>query len=237
MLELIWLIPILPLLGFLINGMLAKRFNFSEKLIGGVAVSTVFLAFIISVLAVINYSSWVKTANNPTNSTNQAVIEKQVAPPYVAKQFSYTWITGGKAVLSEGQSKADYKLADFRIEWSYQIDHLSAVYILFITFVGLLIHIFSIGYMKGEAGFARFFAYLNLFMFMMLTLVLGSNLLMLFVGWEGVGLCSYLLIGFYLTKNDAARASKKAFILNRVGDLGLSLAIIAVFSTFGSVQY
>ena len=240
MLELIWLIPILPLLGFLINGMLAKRFNFSEKLIGGVAVSTVFLAFVISVLAVINYSSWVKTANNPTNSTNstnQAVTQKQVAPPYVAKQFSYTWITGGKAVLSEGQSKADYKLADFRIEWSYQIDHLSALYILFITFVGLLIHIFSIGYMKGEAGFARFFAYLNLFMFMMLTLVLGSNLLMLFVGWEGVGLCSYLLIGFYLTKNDAAQASKKAFILNRVGDLGLILAIIALFSTFGTLQY
>lgn len=237
MLELIWLIPILPLLGFLINGMLAKRFNFSEKLIGGVAVASVFLAFVISVLALISYSSWVKTANNPTNSTNQTTAQKQAAPPYVAKQFSYTWITGGKAVLSEGQSKADYKLADFRIEWSYQIDHLSGLYILFITFVGLLIHIFAIGYMKGEAGFARFFAYLNLFMFMMLTLVLGSNLLMLFVGWEGVGLCSYLLIGFYLTKNDAAQASKKAFILNRVGDLGLVLAIIALFSTFGTLQY
>lgn len=237
MLELIWLIPILPLLGFLINGIMAKRFNFSEKLIGSIAVATVFLAFVISVLAVVNYSSWVKTANIPTNSTNQANTQNQIAPPYIAKQFSYTWITGGKAVLSEGQSKADYKLADFRIEWSYQIDHLSGVYILFITFVGLLIHIFSISYMKGEAGFARFFAYLNLFMFMMLTLVLGSNLLMLFVGWEGVGLCSYLLIGFYLAKNDAALASKKAFILNRVGDLGLVLAIIALFSTFGTLQY
>lgn len=222
MLELIWLIPILPLLGFLINALLARKFQFPEKLVGSIAVATVFLAFVLSVFSVFSYSSW-STQNN-----NQ---------PYIAKSTSYTWISGGKATISEGKHKAEHQLKDFQIEWSYQIDHLSGLYILFVTFVGLLIHIFAIGYMHGQKGFARFFAYLNLFMFMMLTLVLGSNLLMLFVGWEGVGLCSYLLIGFYMNRQDAALASKKAFIFNRIGDLGLLLAIFALFATFGTLQY
>ncbi len=224
MLELIYLIPILPLIGFLLNALVARKLNFPEKIVGSIAVATVFLSFILSVFVTINYASWSKQSQN----LNQ---------PYVAKTASYTWIPGGKATISEGKHKTEHQLKDFRIEWSYQIDHLSSLYILFVTFVGLLIHIFAIGYMHGQAGFARFFAYLNLFMFMMLTLVLGSNLLMLFVGWEGVGLCSYLLIGFYLTRKDAALASKKAFIFNRIGDLGLLLAIFALFSTFGSLQY
>src|SRR5262249_2217582 len=141
-----------------------------------------------------------------------------------------------KAVISEGKY-AQKRQADFTIEWSYQLDRLSGLYILFVTFVGFLIHVFAIGYMHGEESFARFFAYLNLFMFMMLTLVLGSNLLMLFVGWEGVGLCSYLLIGYYMTREEAAAASKKAFIVNRIGDFGFALAILGLFATFGTIQY
>lgn len=224
--DLIWLIPILPLLGFLINGLLARRFNFSEKLVGAVAVATVFLAFVLSLMAFVNYSSWSKE--------NQA-------KAYISKTLNYTWISGGKALITPNTTstnpQTENNLAELKIDWAYQIDHLSGLYALFVTFVGLLIHIFAIGYMHSQAGFARFFAYLNLFMFMMLTLILGSNLLMTFVGWEGVGLCSYLLIGFHMTRKEAAEASKKAFIVNRIGDLGFILAIIAVFSTFGTLEY
>src|SRR5438477_2831075 len=109
------------------------------------------------------------------------------------------------------------------------MDRLSGIYALFVTFVGLLIHIFATGYMHGDGGYYRFFAYLNLFMFAMLTLVLGDNFLLMFVGWEGVGLCSYLLIGYYLDKEEAAPAAKKAFISNRVGDWGFVLGIMLVF--------
>jgi NADH-quinone oxidoreductase subunit L len=117
----------------------------------------------------------------------------------------------------------------FRADFGLAMDRLSGIYALFITFVGLLIHIFATGYMHGDSGYYRFFAYLNLFMFAMLTLVLGDNLLLMFVGWEGVGLCSYLLIGYYLDKEEAAPAAKKAFIANRVGDWGFVLGILLLF--------
>jgi NADH-quinone oxidoreductase subunit L len=117
----------------------------------------------------------------------------------------------------------------FRADFGLALDRLSGIYALFITFVGLLIHIFATGYMHGDNGYYRFFAYLNLFMFAMLTLVLGDNLLLMFVGWEGVGLCSYLLIGYYLDKEEAAPAAKKAFIANRVGDWGFVLGILLLF--------
>src|SRR5688500_16728859 len=109
------------------------------------------------------------------------------------------------------------------------MDRLSGVYACFVTFVGLLIHIFATGYMSGDSGFYRFFAYMNLFMFMMLTLVLADNFLLMFVGWEGVGLCSYLLIGFYLDKPETPGAAKNAFVANRVGDWGVVLGIMLVF--------
>jgi NADH-quinone oxidoreductase subunit L len=221
--EYIWLIPLLPLIGFLINGVFAKRLGFSEKLIGAIAAGMIALSFIVSLLAVIEFANWSKKPENH---------EK----PYIAKTFSYTWIPGGKAVISEG-NYAQERQADFTIQWSYQLDQLSGLYVLFITFVGFLIHVFAIGYMHGEEGFARFFAYLNLFMFMMLTLVLGSNLLMLFVGWEGVGLCSYLLIGYYMTREEAGDASKKAFIVNRIGDFGFALAILGLFAAVGTIQF
>src|SRR6059058_2700929 len=121
------------------------------------------------------------------------------------------------------------QVGSFRADFGLAMDRLSGIYVLFITFVGLLIHIFATGYMRGDDGYYRFFAYLNLFMFAMLTLILADNLLLMFVGWEGVGLCSYLLIGFYLDKEEAAPAAKKAFIANRVGDWGFVLGILLLF--------
>ena len=123
------------------------------------------------------------------------------------------------------------------IEWSYQLDPLSSIFMLIVTGVGLCIFVFATGYMHGETGFYRFFAYMGLFMFAMLVLVMGSNFLMMFVGWEGVGLCSYLLIGYYFDRQEAANASRKAFITNRVGDFGFALAIFGIIATFGSAQY
>ena len=119
----------------------------------------------------------------------------------------------------------------------FLLDPLSAVMLLVVTGVGLLIHIYSIGYMHGDEGFQRYFAYLNLFIFSMLLLVMGNNFLLMFLGWEGVGLCSYLLIGFWFTRQAAADAGKKAFIVNRVGDFGFILGVFLIFSTFGSIQF
>src|SRR5947199_1923926 len=125
----------------------------------------------------------------------------------------------------------------FRADFGLAMDRLSGIYALFVTFVGLLIHIFATGYMHGDRGFYRFFAYLNLFMFAMLTLVLADNFLLMFVGWEGVGLCSYLLIGYYIDRKEAGDAAKKAFITNRVGDWGFVLGIMLTFFMTGSVSF
>ncbi len=129
------------------------------------------------------------------------------------------------------------QVGGFRADFSFAMDRLSAIYACFITFVGFLIHVFATGYMHGDKGFYRFFAYLNLFMFMMLTLVLADNLLLMFVGWEGVGLCSYLLIGYYTDRKEAGDAAKKAFVVNRIGDWGVVLGIMLVFFLSGSVSF
>ncbi len=136
-------------------------------------------------------------------------------------EFFFTWIEVGT----------------FRADFAYLLDPLSGIFLLFITGVGLLIHIYATGYMHGDEGFYRFFAYLNLFMFMMLTLVLGDNLLLLFVGWEGVGLCSYLLIGYYIERKEAGDAAKKAFIVNRIGDFGYSIGVMVAFTTFTTISF
>ncbi|MGB7924819.1 MAG: NADH-quinone oxidoreductase subunit L [Pyrinomonadaceae bacterium] len=125
----------------------------------------------------------------------------------------------------------------FRADFGLAMDRLSGIYTLFITFVGLLIHIFATGYMHGDRGFYRFFAYLNLFMFAMLTLVLADNFLLMFVGWEGVGLCSYLLIGYYIDREEAGDAAKKAFIANRIGDWGVVMGILLVFFLTGTISF
>jgi NADH-quinone oxidoreductase subunit L len=254
----IWLVPLLPLIGAAINGFFGRKFRFSETLIGGIAVGSVALSFLISVAAVYSYGF----GGQP-----------QWPQPYLTSQdgFSFNWIPGGAVSVNQGmQARLDagtqknleeqlaamtpeerahrgpilsfaaepmHRFALLNIEWSYQLDPLSSIFMLIVTGVGLCIFVFATGYMHGEAGFYRFFAYMGLFMFAMLVLVMGSNFLMMFVGWEGVGLCSYLLIGYYFDRQEAANASRKAFITNRVGDFGFALAIFGIIATFGSAQY
>ncbi|MFN0277573.1 MAG: NADH-quinone oxidoreductase subunit L [Pyrinomonadaceae bacterium] len=129
------------------------------------------------------------------------------------------------------------QVGGFRADFALGMDRLSGIYACFVTFVGLLIHIFAVGYMHGDKGFYRFFAYLNLFMFSMLTLVLADNYLLMFVGWEGVGLCSYLLIGYYVKLDEARRAAKKAFVMNRIGDWGVLIGIFLIFTLTGSISF
>src|SRR5712692_6728043 len=143
----------------------------------------------------------------------------------------FTWIPAGLGQVTGGF------LSDFSIGFALRIDPLSITMLMIVTWIGFLIHVYATGYMAHETGYTRFFAYLNLFMFMMLMLVLGANYVVMFVGWEGVGLCSYLLIGFYYDKNFAADAGKKAFIVNRIGDFGFILGIFLIFNTFGTADY
>ncbi len=136
----------------------------------------------------------------------------------------WRWIPLG---INQAVGQIPGAVGDWYVDVTLRVDSLSALMLLFVTFVGFLIHVYSSGYMGHEEGYGRFFAYLNLFMFAMLVLVLGGNFLMLFVGWEGVGLCSYLLIGYYYEKKFAADAGKKAFVVNRIGDFGFILGIFA----------
>jgi len=193
----LWLIPILPLAGFVINGLFGRRF--SKAIINAVAIGSVVLAFL-----------WVLKTLLGLGSMDSVYIERY-----------FTWIQSGS----------------IHIGCDLAVDRLTAVMLLVVTGIGSLIHIYSIGYMAHEGGYYRFFAYMNLFMFFMLTLVLAANYLVLFVGWEGVGLCSYLLIGFYFTKESATTAGNKAFIVNRIGDFGFSLAMFLIFATFGSLDF
>ena len=145
--------------------------------------------------------------------------------------------------LAEGGASARVEQSLFSwipsmgVDWAYRLDSLSMLMTLVVTGIGLLIHIYSLGYMSHDAGFSRFFAYLNLFTFFMLNLVLGANMLLLFIGWEGVGLCSYLLIGFWFERPAAAAAGKKAFIVNRIGDAGFIMAVFLTFVTFGTLDF
>ena len=229
MYKFIWLVPLLPLIGAAINGIFGRWFRFSEKLIGGIAVGSVALSFLISLTAVYAYGFG---------------SEQQWPKSYVTTQTAFTWIAGGAVnqrpgpqTEGEAQPAITSRGSLLNIEWSYQLDPLSAIFMLVVTGVGLCIFVFATGYMHGETGFYRFFAYMGLFMFSMLVLVMGSNFVMMFVGWEGVGLCSYLLIGYYFNRDEAANASRKAFITNRIGDFGFILAIFGIIATFGSAQY
>lgn len=155
--------------------------------------------------------------------------------------FYIAFVADGGALFAEkpvlDQIWTWIQVGGFRADFGLGMDPLSGIYACFITFVGLLIHIFATGYMKGDPGFYRFFAYLNLFMFSMLTLVLADNFLLMFVGWEGVGLCSYLLIGFYTKKDEARKAAKKAFVMNRIGDWGVLMGIFLIFTLTGSISF
>ncbi len=204
----LWLIPIFPLAGFLINGIFGRRF--SKSLVNTVAIGSVLLSFL-----------WVLKTISAMGDMNTAHMEHY-----------FTWIQSGFP------GSPNY----FNIGCDFLVDRLTIVMLLVVTGIGSLIHIYSIGYMAHEhgphfGGYYRFFAYLNLFMFFMLVLVLGANFLLLFVGWEGVGLCSYLLIGFYFDKKFATNAGNKAFIVNRIGDFGFSLAMFLIFRNFGSLDF
>jgi NADH-quinone oxidoreductase subunit L len=193
----LWLIPIFPLLGFLLNGLFGRRMP--KSMINLFAIGSVALSF-----------AWVVKTLLALGPLDTKYIEHY-----------FTWIQSGS----------------LQINIDFAVDRLTAVMLMVVTGVGLLIHIYSVGYMADEDGYYRFFSYLNLFMFFMLVLVLAQNFLVLFVGWEGVGLCSYLLIGYYFLEQYATTAGNKAFIVNRIGDFGFSLAMFLIFRQFGSLDF
>jgi len=200
LLNYLWIIPALPLLGSAINGLFGGKWP--NRAVNAVAIGSTGLSFLAALEAVREFAHLA-----PENI------------PWVKQYF--TWIIAG----------------DFRAGFDLQIDHLTVIMLLVVTGVGWLIHIYSTGYMAHEGGYYRFFSYLNLFMFFMLILVLAANYVLLFVGWEGVGLSSYLLIGFYFLRKSAADAGKKAFIVNRIGDFGFMLGMFLLFKTFGTLDF
>ncbi len=209
-LDHIWLIPLVPLAGAAVMLLVGRRLPNSA--VSWICVGSVFVSFLLSAGAVVQLS------------------HLQGEYPHFEKVL-FEWVPAGATHTSAG------KLTEFVAEWGLLLDPLSAVMILVVTGVGFLIHFYSIGYMGHEGGYYRFFGYMNLFMFSMLTLVLANNMLLMFVGWEGVGLCSYLLIGFYFLRKSAADAGKKAFIVNRIGDAGFLLGIFLTVSTLGTLKF
>jgi NADH-quinone oxidoreductase subunit L len=214
-LDHIWLIPLLPAFGA------AMMFFFGRKAqkstVNGVCVGVVVLAFVMSCGAVLEYTNWAEANHHQ---------------PY--EKILYTWLGTDSGHLTylthDGQ-------APFQADAGLLLDPLSSIWLLFVTGVGMLIHIYSTGYMAHEGGYYRFFGYLNLFMFSMLTLILANNYVLMFVGWEGVGLCSYLLIGFYFQRKSASDAANKAFIVNRIGDAGFILGMFFIAWLCGSLRY
>ncbi|MGA9883214.1 MAG: NADH-quinone oxidoreductase subunit L [Candidatus Acidiferrales bacterium] len=205
MLNNVWIILALPILGAAINGLFGRRFP--KAAVNSVAIGSVALTF--AAVCELVREFWQLPASQL---------------PWVKTYF--TWMAAGEMT--------DHP---FRIHFALQVDQLTVIMLLTVSFVGLLIHIYSTGYMEHEGGYYRFFSYMNLFMFFMLTLVLGANLAVLFVGWEGVGFCSYILIAFWFRKKSAADAGKKAFITTRLGDLAFMVGILLSFWTFGSLTY
>jgi len=197
-LDILWIIPLLPLLGAAINGLFGK--NWPNKIVNTVALGSTGLSFL---------------------AAAEAVREFFAGGQQLVHKHFFDWITAG----------------NFTAGFDLQMDQLTVVMVLVVTGVGFLIHIYSTGYMSHEGGYYRFFSYLNLFMFFMLILVLAANYVLLFVGWEGVGLASYLLIGFYFLKKSASDAGKKAFIVNRIGDFGFMLGMFLLVKTFGTLDY
>jgi NADH-quinone oxidoreductase subunit L len=200
MLNTLWLIPIVPFAGFLLNGFFGRRAG--KGFVTAVALAGSLGAALLGTWAVVEYNSHYHHGERHLNTV-------------------YNWFMSG----------------NIGADIAFQLDPLSIVMLMVVTWVGFLIHLYSVGYMSHEEGYWRYFAYLNLFMAMMLILVLGSSYLFMFVGWEGVGLCSYLLIGFYYDKDFAAAAGKKAFIVNRIGDFGFLVAMFLMFAYLGSVDF
>jgi len=206
----LWLIPLFPLATAALMLIIGKRLpkaGVSLLCVGSVGLSFIYAA--------------------------GAVLQLLAAEPEhrVAQQILFEWLTPGPMQMTGGRA------IQFVADWGFLLDPLSCVMVLVVTGVGFLIHVYSVGYMGHEGGYYRFFGYMNLFMFAMLTLVLANNMLLMFVGWEGVGLCSYLLIGFYFLKKSASDAGKKAFIVNRIGDAGFILGILLTAVTLGAIRF
>src|ERR1700693_1049151 len=214
----IWLIPLLPAFGAAIMFFFGRRLQ--KASVSAVCVGTIVLAFLMACGAVLQYSAWSSTPEN-------------FHKPY--QTILYTWL--GTDTGHFNYTMQDGKFAAFQADAGFLLDPLSSIWLLFVTGVGMLIHIYSTGYMAHEGGYYRFFGYLNLFMFSMLTLILANNYVLLFVGWEGVGLCSYLLIGFYFHRKSASDAAAKAFIVNRIGDAGFLLGMFFIAWYFGSLRF
>jgi NADH-quinone oxidoreductase subunit L len=215
-LEYIYLIPLFPALGA------ALMFFFGRKLqkttVSAVCVGSVVLAFLMACGAVLQYTNWAPAHDHQ---------------PY--QTILYTWLgadTGHLNYITQNGTPAP-----LQADAGFLLDPLSSIWLLFVTGVGMLIHIYSVGYMAHEGGYYRFFGYLNLFMFSMLTLILANNYVLMFVGWEGVGLCSYLLIGFYFHRKSAGDAANKAFIVNRIGDAGFLLGMFFIAWLCGSLRF
>src|SRR6266849_5226874 len=215
-LDHIWIIPLLPAFGAATMFFFGRRMH--KATVSAICVGVIVLAFIMSVAAVWQYADYAHDA-----------------PGKPFEKVLYTWLGSDTSHLNYvTRSGAP---AEFKAEVGFLLDPLSSIWLLFVTGVGMLIHIYSTGYMAHEGGYYRFFGYLNLFMFSMLVLILGNNYAQLFVGWEGVGLCSYLLIGFYFQRKSATDAANKAFIVNRIGDAGFLLGMFTIAWCFGSFRF
>jgi NADH-quinone oxidoreductase subunit L len=213
-LEHIWIVPLLPMASAAVMFFFGRKL--SKQAVNAFCVGTVALAFVFSCMAVYQYTGYAAANHNA---------------PFQKVMFTWVGSDGLKLPTHNGQP------AQFKTEAGFLLDPLSGIWLLFVTGVGTLIHIYSTGYMAHEGGYYRFFGYLNLFMFSMLTLILGNNYAMLFVGWEGVGLCSYLLIGFYFLRHSASTAANKAFIVNRIGDASFLMGMFMIFWYFGTYRF
>ncbi len=212
----IWLIPLFPAVGAALMFFFGRRLQ--KGTVSAVCVGTVVLAFLMACGAVLQYTNWAPAHDHQ---------------PY--EKILYTWLGSDTGHLNF--QKSDGTSASFQADAGFLLDPLSSIWLLFVTGVGMLIHIYSTGYMAHEGGYYRFFGYLNLFMFSMLTLILANNYVLMFVGWEGVGLCSYLLIGFYFQRKSASDAANKAFIVNRIGDAGFILGMFFIAWMCGSLRF
>ncbi len=211
----IYLIPLFPAFGAAMMFFFGRRLQ--QAMINAVCVGVVAIAFMFACCTVVEYTHFAHGTGRPF------------------QKIVYTWLGSGDGHLNF--TKKDGTPAPFNVDAGFLLDPLSSIWLLFVTGVGMLIHIYSTGYMAHEGGYYRFFGYMNLFMFSMLTLILANNYMLLFVGWEGVGLCSYLLIGFYFHRHSASTAANKAFIVNRIGDAGFILGALTLVWYLGSFRF
>jgi len=224
--SLLWLIPVLPALGALLNGLFGWRFEHGRRgVITAVALASTALSMLLALWNIVTLATldWAHLPALPANVTADAA-------HHSLSLHLATWIPVGNFLTGLGHT------GHFNVDWLFVLDPLASIMLFVVTVVGFLIHVYSVGYMAHDTGYFRYFTYLNLFMAMMLTLVLGGNYLVMFIGWEGVGLCSYLLIGFYYTKDFCADAGKKAFLTNRIGDMGFAAGLMLMLYWFGTLN-